>query len=69
MHGRLGNHGGEPPRGLLHTKRGKLHNEGETRARAWGVCICAVEKLEGACGANVNLGWGRAEGQNHRKEA
>ena len=30
-----------------------------------GGCICAVEKLEGTCGAS--LGWSRAEGQNEKE--
>ena len=42
---------GGPPRGLLSgCYKGKT--------RVGGVCMYAVEKLEGTCGAN--LGWGRA---------
>ena len=47
-------------------KEGTRVGGGCIYAGVWGGCICAVEKLEGTCGAS--LGWGRAEGQSEKEK-
>ena len=47
-------------------KEGTRVGGGCIYAGVWGGCICAVEKLEGTCGAS--LGWSRAEGQSETEK-